>query len=198
MIPNTQKTSLLVPYQLPQFVRENPEYSNFQVFLQAYYEWLELANTANSAITEAASTGQGVVFGSSNLLQYGDIDTTIDAFIDYYVNDFLPYFPKESLVSQQRAVKFAKQLYQSKGTPASYQFLFRILYNSDFEYYKTSDTILRASAGTWYVAKSLKLATSDLRFLQIKNLRVLLVFQFMSTTITTAVISQFSKNITSI
>ncbi len=172
MIPNTQKTSLLVPYQLPQFVRENPEYSNFQVFLQAYYEWLELANTANSAITEAASTGQGVVFGSSNLLQYGDIDTTIDAFIDYYVNDFLPYFPKESLVSQQRAVKFAKQLYQSKGTPASYQFLFRILYNSDFEYYKTSDTILRASAGTWYVAKSLKLATSDLRFLQIKNLRV--------------------------
>ena len=172
MIPNTQKTSLLVPYQLPQFVRENPEYSNFQVFLQAYYEWLELANTANSAVTEAVSTGQGANFGSSNLLQYKDIDTTIDAFIDYYVNDFLPYFPKESLVNQQRAVKFAKQLYQSKGTPASYQFLFRILYNSDFEYYKTSDTILRASAGTWYVAKSLKLATSDLRFLQIKNLRV--------------------------
>jgi len=172
MIPNTQKTSLLVPYQLPQFVRENPEYSNFQVFLQAYYEWLELANTANSAVTEAVSTGQGANFGSSNLLQYRDIDTTIDAFIDYYVNDFLPYFPKESLVNQQKAVKFAKQLYQSKGTPASYQFLFRVLYNSDFEYYKTSDTILRASAGTWYVAKSLKLATSDLRFLQTKNLRV--------------------------
>jgi hypothetical protein len=172
MIPNPQKTSLLVPFQLPQFVRENPEYSNFQVFLQAYYEWLELANTANSAVTEAASTGQGAGFGSSNLLQYTDIDTTIDAFIDYYVNDFLPYFPKESLVNQQKAVKFAKQLYQSKGTPASYQFLFRILYNSDFEYYKTSDTILRASAGTWYVAKSLKLATSDLRFLQTKNLRV--------------------------
>jgi len=172
MIPNTQKTSLLVPYQLPQFVRENPEYSNFQVFLQAYYEWLELANTANSAVTEAVSTGQGANFGSSNLLQYKDIDTTIDAFIDYYVNDFLPYFPKESLVNQQKAVKFAKQLYQSKGTPASYQFLFRVLYNSDFEYYKTSDTILRASAGTWYVAKSLKLATSDLRFLQTKNLRV--------------------------
>ena len=172
MILNPQKTSLLVPFQLPQFVRENPEYSNFQVFLQAYYEWLELANTANSAVTEAASTGQGAGFGSSNLLQYTDIDTTIDAFIDYYVNDFLPYFPKESLVNQQKAVKFAKQLYQSKGTPASYQFLFRILYNSDFEYYKTSDTILRASAGTWYVAKSLKLATSDLRFLQTKNLRV--------------------------
>lgn len=172
MIPNTQKTSLLVPYQLPQFVRDNPEYSNFQVFLQAYYEWLELANSANSAVTEPVSTGQGVTFGSSNLPQYKDIDTTIDAFIDYYINVFLPYFPKESLLSQQRAVKFAKQLYQAKGTPASYQFLFRVLYNSDFEYYKTSDTILRASAGTWYVAKSLKLATSDLRFLQTKNLRI--------------------------
>ena len=172
MIPNPQKTSLLVPFQLPQFVRENPEYSNFQVFLQAYYEWLELANTANSAITGATITGQGAGFGSSNILQYADIDSTIDGFIDYYVNVFLPYFPKESLVNQQKAVKFAKQLYQSKGTPASYQFLFRILYNSDFEYYKTSDTVLRASAGTWYVTKSLKLATSDLRFLKTKNLRI--------------------------
>lgn len=172
MIPNTEKTSLLVPYQLPAFVRDNPEYSNFQVFLQAYYEWLELANSANSAVTQPVSTGQGAGFGSSNILQYTDIDTTIDDFIDYFINDFLPYFPKNSLISQQKAVKFAKELYKSKGTPASYQFLFRVLYNSDFEYYKTSDTILRASAGTWYVAKSLKLATSDLRFLQTKNLRI--------------------------
>jgi hypothetical protein len=172
MIPNTQKTSLLVPYQLPGFVRDNPEYSNFQVFLQAYYEWLELANSSNSAIDTATSSMQGVGFASSNILQYTDIDTTIHDFIDYFINDFLPYFPKDSLVSQQKAIKFARELYQAKGTPASYQFLFRVLYNSDFQYYKTSDTILRASAGTWYVAKSLKLATSDLRFLQTKNLRV--------------------------
>ena len=114
MIPNTQKTSLLVPYQLPEFVRDNPEYSNFKVFLQAYYEWLELANSANSAISTPTTTNQGASFGASNLLQYTDVDTTIDGFVDYFLNDFLPYFPKESLVSSQKAVKFARELYQAK------------------------------------------------------------------------------------
>ena len=33
----------------------------------------------------------------------------------------------------------------------------------------TGDAVLRASGGTWYVAKSLKLATSDPRFLQLQT-----------------------------
>lgn len=155
MISNNQKTSLLVPYQLPEFVRNNPDYANFVAFLQAYYEWMEQSG--------------GVTDGSKNLTSYFDIDNTTDEFINYFINDFLPYFPEDALSSKNEAVKFAKQLYQSKGTPASYQFLFRVLYNSDFDYLNTGDTTLKASSGNWYVAKSLKLASDDVRFLQLNT-----------------------------
>jgi hypothetical protein len=41
MIENKHLTSLLVPSQLPEFVRDDPNYANFVLFLKAYYEWME-------------------------------------------------------------------------------------------------------------------------------------------------------------
>lgn len=158
MIVNNNKTSLLVTQQLPEFVRDNPDYANFSLFLKAYYEWME-------------QTGQ-VTEGSKNLLSYKDIDRTANNFLQYFTNDFLPNFPKESLIDERQAVKVAKQLYNSKGTPASYEFLFKILFNSEFEYFNTKDAVFKASDGIWYVAKSLKLNTQDDRFLQIDNYRI--------------------------
>ena len=158
MITNDQKTSLLVNSQLPEFVRDNPDYANFNLFLTAYYEWME----QNGKVTER----------SKNLLSYKDIDTTTDEFLDYFTNDFLPYFPQDILIDKQKAIRTARELYQTKGTPASYKFLFRILYNSDFDVFYTKDAVLKASDGVWYVAKSLKLASEDSNFLNIANYRL--------------------------
>ena len=66
--------------------------------------------------------------------------------------------------------KIAKELYNSKGTPSSYEFLFKVLYNSEFDIFYTKDSVLKASAGDWYISKSLKLATVDLNFLTLQNL----------------------------
>jgi hypothetical protein len=172
MIYNDTKTSLLVANQLPEFIRDNPDYSNFTLFLQAYYEWLETSNAANSQISTANSSGQGVTYATKNLLAYKDVDSTIDDFVSYFTNDFLPYFPKDSLISQREAVKVARELYQTKGTPSSYKFLFRVLYNSDFDVFFTKDAVFKPSDGVWYVAKSLKLATVDPIWLNIKNYRL--------------------------
>ena len=166
MISSGQKTSLLIPSQLPGFIRDNPEYQNFVLFLQAYYEWME----QNGGVTD----------GSKNLLNYADIDSTTSEFIDYFVNDFLQYFPEDALIDKTKAIKVARQLYETKGTPASYEFLFRTLYNSSFEVYNTKDAILKASAGNWYVPKSLKIlyigseegVEIDNDFLNIQNLRL--------------------------
>jgi len=158
MLQSTNKTSLLVPFQLPKFISEDPNYANFVLFIQAYYEWLEEQNNTLDF--------------SKNLLNYMDVDTTTDQFLQYYINDFMSYFPQDILADKRKAIKIAKQLYQSKGTPASYKFLFRILYNSDVEFFYTKDALLKASSGKWYVPRSLKLATSDKNFLAIQNLRV--------------------------
>lgn len=158
MIETGQLTSLLVKDQLPEHIRDNDQYINFHTFIKAYYEWME-------------ETGK-VTERSKNLLSYKDIDTTTEEFLNYFTNDFLPFFPKDTLLSKEETVKVARQLYQTKGTPASYEFLFRVLFNSDFEVFNTKEAVFKASAGTWYVSKSLKLASSNRNFLNTKNLRV--------------------------
>jgi len=158
MITSGQTTSSLVPLQLPEFVRDNPDYANFSLFLKAYYEWME----QQGKVTER----------TKNLLNYKDIDQTTDEFLDYFTNDFLPYFPKDVLIDKQKAIKVARELYETKGTPASYEFLFRILFNSDFDIYYTKDVVLKASSGQWYVAKSLKLNSLDPNLLNIKDYRL--------------------------
>ena len=145
MISNHNLTSLLIPSQLPEHIRDDPAYANFVVFLQAYYEWLE--------------EDGNVIERTKNLLNYKDVDKSTDEFLKYFYNDFLSYFPEEILVDKVEVIKLAKQLYQYKGTPAAYQLLFRILYNSEVEFFNTKDVTLKASAGLWYVAKSLKLST---------------------------------------
>ena len=151
MIDSGQKTSLLIPSQLPEFVRDEPSYANFVLFVQAYYEWLE----ENGNVTDR----------TKNILNYKDVDKTTSEFLDYFTNDFLSYFPKEILADEKKVIKIAKELYQSKGTPASYQFLFKVLYGTDVDFFYTKDVVLKASAGKWYVAKSLKLATTDKKWL---------------------------------
>jgi len=158
MIDTGHLTSLLVKDQLPEHIRENDQYVKFHTFLKAYYEWME-------------QTGK-VTERTQNLLSYKDVDDTTTEFLDYFTNDFLPFFPKETLLDKEETIKVARQLYQTKGTPASYEFLFRILFNSDFEVFNTKEAVFKASAGTWYVSKSLKLASSNRNFLNTKNLRV--------------------------
>lgn len=158
MIETGQKTSLLIPSQLPEFIRDEPAYANFVLFLQAYYEWME-------------ETGQ-VTDRTKNILNYTDIDKTSSEFLQYFYNDFLSYFPEEILADKVKVTKLAKQLYQSKGTQSAYKFLFRVLFNTDVDFFYTKDAVLRASAGKWYVAKSLRLDSNDINFLKVNNYRV--------------------------
>jgi len=153
------KTSVLIKSQLPGFVRDNPDYANFVLFLEAYYEWLEQEGN----VTDRAK----------NLLSYKDIDQTTDEFLRYFTDDFMPYFPEGSLISRNEAIKVARQIYNSKGTPASYKFLFRILYNSNVDIFYTKEAVFKASGGNWFVPRSLKLSTNDTRWLSIKNYRIL-------------------------
>ena len=95
MIESGQKTSLLIPSQLPEFVRDDPAYANFVLFLQAYYQWLE-------------TTGQ-VTDRTKNIPNYIDIDKTSSEFLDYFYSEFLPYFPQDIVADKVMVAKFAKE-----------------------------------------------------------------------------------------
>jgi hypothetical protein len=172
MIQFTNKTSLQVAEQLPEFVRDDVNYQTFVSFIEAYYAWLETTNAANSISTIARSTGQGVSYGSKNILNYVDVDNTLDDFVTYFINDFLPYIPEDALADKKKLLKISKELYKTKGIEKSYKFLFRALYNSAVETFNTSDQILRASDGKWIVPRSVKIESLDDKWLLIENLRL--------------------------
>lgn len=141
------KISTLIPSQLPEYIRDDSTYQNFQTFIQAYYEWME-------------QEGQ-VIYESKNLKNYYDVDSTLDEFISYYINDFLPMFPEGALVDKRKLIKIIREVYQTKGTPNSYKFLFRTLYNSESETYNSKDFVLKASDGKWVVTKYITINSTD-------------------------------------
>jgi len=128
------KTSVLVQSQVPSYLLE--EGPNLVAFLKAYYEWME-------------TTGQ-MTEQSKNLLVNQDIDTTdLGKFYSFFQREILADFPDAILADRRLVAKKIKDMYRSKGTLASYNLLFRILYNQDVSIYKPSENILRASDGRW-------------------------------------------------
>jgi hypothetical protein len=155
MIPENYRNFLAIAKQLPQFIRDEESYETFIYFLQSYYEWL--AQPLN--IEDRAK----------NILNYKDIDNTLDEFEQFFFNEFLQYFPEDTLIDKRKLVKFSKEIYRRKSTPASFKFLFRSIYGSDCETTETEQFVLKASDGKWAASRTVKLDTLDSRFLQIDN-----------------------------
>lgn len=175
------KTSLLIPSQLPEYIREDKEYANFSAFLQSYYEWMEQQG--------------GAVYESKNLKNYYDIDTTLNEFIDHYINEFMPLFPDGALVDRRKLLKIIREIYQTKGTPSSYKFLFRTLYNSEADTYNTKDYLLKPSDGKWVVTRYITINSTDPIWLQSIGYRLFGKTSKGYATIESVVINESSINI---
>ncbi len=138
----TNTVSTFIDSQLPEFIRENDP--NFGAFLKAYYQWMETSNDS------------AIITQTKSLLSYKDIDSTTDQFIQYYINDFLPNFPNQTLLDKRKLIKTARNFYQKKGSIESIQFLFRVLYGKEAEIYFPKDYILKPSDGKWTLPQSLR------------------------------------------
>ena len=148
MSGTSKKVSNFVSSQLPGFVRE--AHPNFVAFLEAYYEYLEQSNNT-------ISLGK-TVDRAKNLLNYADIDNTLDDFAEKLYKEFLQYFPKESQANKKTVLKNIKDFYRSKGSEKSFNFLFRSLYGKDVSFYYPKDDVLRPSTGKWFIEKSVRIS----------------------------------------
>ena len=148
---NIVSVSSLVEEQLPHFVRV--DHPRTVAFMEAYYEWME----------EKDET----LYSAFILHEYKDIDETIDGFVKYFRRQYLDRFPKDlaidkstgAKVDEKRLIKRIKQFYGAKGTEKSYRLLFRILYDTEIEFYYPKKDIIKASHGKWIQEKSLKLTS---------------------------------------
>lgn len=146
------KTSLLVNQQLPEFVRD--EYPLFVSFLEAYYQFLE-----TERYTNGISQKNNLIEKLKDLKNLSDIDYSLDDFEEQFFNTFIPYLPKNTLVTKDFLIKNILPLYQSKGTQKSFQYLFRLLFGEEIQIEYPGEKVLRASDGKWAIENIIRTET---------------------------------------
>lgn len=141
------KTSTLIENQLPGFIRGNPEYTLFVQFLQKYYEYLELPGNPIYELRRAEENF--------------DVDLARKTLLRYFKDKILPSFPEETELSTEKIIKASRDFYAKKGTPDSFKFLFRILYNQEVDIFLPKTNILRASDGKWNIPQAIRISFAD-------------------------------------
>lgn len=152
-ITSNNKLSPFLQSQVPEFVRI--DHPTFVSFLEAYYEWLD---TQGSKLRSTMAVSK-----------VGDVDTTFDEFVEYFKKQYLLDFPQTlainqetgTLVNEKTLIKRIKAFYKAKGTEKSFEFLFRILYDSEIEFYYPKTDILRVSDGKWIQQKAIRLGSNN-------------------------------------
>ena len=100
------------------------------------------------------------------LLDYADVDKTIQGFLTKFRNSFLTSIPDSlhASIDKRNLIKNIKSLYQAKGTRRASEIFFKLLFNEDAEIRYPKDNILRVSDGKWDTKKVIRcteVGTSD-------------------------------------
>ena len=119
-------TDKLVPYQVPEFVRN--DYSKFIDFLRAYYSFLKQYDLQITSLR--------------------DPDLTADNLVLFLKQEFASKFPQAS-IDDRKLIKTIREIYRSKGTINAIKLLFRIFYNESVKVTVPNEFILRSSDGVW-------------------------------------------------
>ena len=87
----------------------------------------------------------------SQLLEYFDVDDTIDSFFTEFKEAFMRTIPKRLTtgLDERNLLKNIKDLYRAKGTRKGHELFFRILLNEDAVITYPTNNTLRVSSGKW-------------------------------------------------
>ena len=140
VVRDTPGSDLFIANQLPEFVRD--DHPRFVTFLKSYYRWLEENNN--------------VVHKIKRIKKYQDIDETNEEFAEHLYKEFFAYVPRNILADKRMLLKHIRQFYRAKGTEKSFKLFFRILFNSNVEFYYPRTDVLRVSDGKWIQNKSMR------------------------------------------
>ena len=134
--------SPLIESQFPAFYRE--EGPLFVEFVKQYYVWMEQSGNP--------------LYQARHLLDYRDVDSTLDEFLPHFQNKFLRGTPTVNIQHQRDLIKHSRSLYQTKGTIESLRLIFRMLFGEDVDVYYPGDDILRASDGEWVTPRYIEIS----------------------------------------
>jgi hypothetical protein len=128
-----KKISSLIESQFPAFYKE--EGQKFITFVKAYYEWLEQEDNA--------------LYHGRRLLNYRDIDETVEDFIVNFKEKYLSNIQFTVATNKKLLVKKAQDLYRSKGTPRAIDLFFKLVYGVEARIYIPGQDVFKASDGKY-------------------------------------------------
>jgi len=140
--------SNFIETQFPAIYRE--EGPVFVEFVKKYYEWLESSNNA--------------VYHSRRMLEYKDIDQTVDEFVVKFKQKYLSDIQLDTVSQTRNLIKNSLDLYRSKGTERSVDLFFRAVFGKPAEVYYPGEDIFRLSDGKWVKPKYLEVTPSEFNY----------------------------------
>lgn len=114
--------------------------------------------------TEATVTSyyKNPLFSSRTLLKNLDLNLSTTSFINQFAKTFLADVPEDLSSDKSLIIKHIIDVYRSKGSKTSYDFLFKSLYDiQDLVYYSPKTDLWKASNGNWVSEKTLRIVTDD-------------------------------------
>ena len=145
--------SNFIKNQFPLFYQE--EGPDFILFVKAYYEWLE------DTWGGSEDGFGGPIREARELLDYRDIDETIERFLEHFQKKYLYGIPFNVIANKRFLLKHILDVYRSKGTIQCYRLLFKLLYNEDIDIYLPGKDVLRVSDGTWVEPRYLEVTANE-------------------------------------
>ena len=142
-----ERISVKVEGQLPDFVKQ--DHPTFVAFLEAYYEYMEQLGKPYEIV--------------GNLNNYANLDKTTDDFLQYFKKQFGEDIPEAIFANANKpfVLKHLRDFYRSKGSQKSFQFLFRLLYKEEIDFYFPGKDMLRVSDGKYVKDKILRVVDTS-------------------------------------
>ena len=89
----------------------------------------------SGATAKISSVVDNVVRRSGKLLDYRNIETSIDTYVDYLREELYPSIPITYYGNKRLIASKFREFFQSKSNEQSYRFLFKLLYNENVDFY---------------------------------------------------------------
>src|ERR1035437_4246716 len=171
-MPNTTMLSQYVPIQPGATQNVRTKFPIILDFLKTYYEWLEADPSTWSSLldfnwqellnyTWGDFTNNGPIHQIFSLLDYRDIDESLDVFLKYFEYEYLTGIPTTILADPRKLAKHIKDFNLARGSEKSFRLLFRILYNDNVEFYYPKTDIIKPSDGKWTVDTVIRTTTNN-------------------------------------
>lgn len=137
--------SNFIETQFPEIYRD--EGPVFVEFVKQYYEWMESSNNT--------------LFHTRRLLEYKDIDDTVDEFVVKFKEKYAKEIQLDTASQTRKLIKHSLDLYRSKGTERSIDLFFRLVFGRPADVYYPGEDVFRLSNGQWIKPRYIEVTPSE-------------------------------------